>query len=116
MASADSEKQPSVPDGPIPSTTSRVRRNGTVSGVLRHCAHECMPQGKGGWVRNQINKKSTKQGCGLDLGPWITHLALLKNDSEVDVYYLPRLLVDKDVVTMPIADTEDMADNAVDSN
>ena len=46
----------------------------------------------------------------------MTHLALLKNDSEVDVYYLPRLLVDKDVVTMPIADTEDMADNAVDSN
>ena len=46
----------------------------------------------------------------------MTHLALLKNDSEVDVYYLSRFLVDKDVVTMPIADAEDMTDDAVDSN
>lgn len=68
-----------------------------------------------GWVRNQIINEH-KKGYGLVLGPWITHLALLKDDSEVNVYYLPRLLVDKNVVTMTIADTEDMADDAVDSN
>ena len=49
-------------------------------------------------------------------GRRITHLALLKDDSEVDVYYLPRLLMDKDVVTMAIANTEDMANDAVDGN
>lgn len=35
VASADLEKTPSVPEGPMPSTTSRVSLKGTVSGVVK---------------------------------------------------------------------------------
>ena len=46
----------------------------------------------------------------------MTHLSLLKDDSEIDVNNLSSLLVDKNVVAVTIADAKDVANDTVNGN
>ena len=46
----------------------------------------------------------------------MTHLALLKDDSEIDVNNFSSLLVNEDVVAVTIANSKDVADDTVDSD
>ena len=63
------------------------------------------------WVRKRCTERKAKA-----LRSWMTHLALLKDDSEIDVNNLSSLLVNEDVVAVTIANSKDVADDTVDSD
>ena len=50
------------------------------------------------------------------LRSWMTYLALLKDDSEIDVNNLSSLLVNENVVAVTIPDAKDVADDTINSD
>lgn len=116
---------PSTPATPMPSTTSRVRRKGTSSGVLRKrpCGGRegkggtgggwACPSGKEGTQRDAAAARCQRGGLGRVCvkGPGA---CLLKRDAQVDVHGVGGARVQQHVLQVSVAQPDDVPRHRVD--
>ena len=97
VASAAFEKTPSVPEGPIPSTISLVKRNGTISGVVNVYTTRNVVGTKVSSVRtiSLINMQTE-----LIRG---TYLSLFKDNTKINVNNFTSLRVDENIGCVTIS-------------